>query len=133
MIQTGEYKTLEVSKLVKAGMKKEEAEVFCKFAGALRFAAADEAIKQGITYDLCYCNMGADGFDKNRHFAFLRDFEEHTLLIAANFSGTDAKMKLRIPEHAFEWMGIPITDKLNTNTEIEVSVPAFSGTIINLI
>ena len=133
VIQTGEYKTLEVSKLVKAGMKKEEAEVFCKFAAALRFAATDEAIKQGTTYDLCYCNMGADGFDKNRHFAFLRDFEEHTLLIASNFSGADAKMKLRIPEHAFEWMGIPMTDTLNTSTEIEVNVPAFSGVILNLI
>lgn len=133
VIQTGEYKTLEPGKLVKAGMKKEEAEVFCKFATALRFAAIDEAIKQGTTYDLCYCNMGSDGFDKNRHFAFLRDHENHTLLIAANFSGTDTKMKLRIPEHAFDWMGIPITESLNTNTEIDVDVPAFSGTIVNLI
>lgn len=133
VIQTGEYKTLEPGKLVKAGMKKEEAEVFCKFAAALRFAAIDEAIRQGTTYDLCYCNMGSDGFDKNRHFAFLRDHENHTLLIAANFSGTDTKMKLRIPEHAFDWMGIPITESLNTSTEIEVDVPAFSGTIVNLI
>lgn len=133
VIQTGEYKTLEPGKLVKAGMKKEEAEVFCKFAAALRFAAIDEAIKQGTTYDLCYCNMGSDGFDKNRHFAFLRDHENHTLLIAANFSGTDTKMKLRIPEHAFDWMGIPITESLNTSTEIEVDVPAFNGTIVNLI
>ena len=133
VIQTGEFKTLEPGKLVKAGMKKEEAEVFCKFAAALRFAAIDEAIKQGTTYDLCYCNMGSDGFDKNRHFAFLRDHENHTLLIAANFSGTDTKMKLRIPEHAFDWMGIPITESLNTSTEIEVVVPAFNGTIVNLI
>ena len=133
VIQTGEYKTLEPGKLVKAGMKKEEAEVFCKFAAALRFAAIDEAIRQGTTYDLCYCNMGSDGFDKNRHFAFLRDHENHTLLIAANFSGTDTKMKLRIPEHAFDWMGIPITESLNTSTEIEVDVPAFNGTIVNLI
>ena len=133
VIKTGEYKTLQVSKLVKAGMKKEEAEVFCKFAEALRFAASDEAIRQGTTYDLCYCNMGSEGFDKNRHFAFLRDYEEHTLLITSNFSSVDAKIKLRIPEHAFEWMGIPVTESLNTNTEIEVNVPAFSGSIITLV
>ena len=133
VIQTGEYKTLEPCKLVKAGMRKEEAEVFCKFASAIRFAAEDEAIRQGTTYDLCYCNMGSDGFDKNRHFAFLRDHENHTLLIASNFSGTDAKMKLRIPEHAFEWMGIPITETLNNNTEIEVEVPAFNGVVVTLI
>ena len=133
VIASGAYKTLKVSELVKAGLKREEAEVFCRFAEVVRLAASDEAIRQGTTYDLCYCNMGSDGFDKNRHFAFLRDHENHTLLIAANFSGTDTKMKLRIPEHAFEWMGIPITESLNTNTEIEVDVPAFNGTIVNLI
>ena len=133
VIQTGEYKTLEPCKLVKAGMKKEEAEVFCRFAKALRFAAEDEAIIKGTTYDLCYCNMSSEGFDKNRHFAFLRDHEEHTLLIAVNFSGKDATMKLSIPEHAFEWMGIPYTDALHPGTEIELNVPAYDGIILTLV
>ena len=133
IIKTGEYKTLEVSKLVKAGMKKEEAEVFCKFASAIRFAAADEAIKQGTTYDLCYCNMSSDGFDKNRHFAFLRDHKDHTVLVAVNFTGKEAKMKLTIPEHAFEWMGIPVSETLHPESIIEVTVPAYEGVILNLI
>ena len=133
VIQTGEYKTLEPGKLVKAGMKKEEAEVFCRFAKAIRFAAEDEAIIKGTTYDLCYCNMSSEGFDKNRHFAFLRDHEEHTLLIAVNFSGKDATMKLSIPEHAFEWMGIPYTDALHPGTEIELNVPAYDGIILTLV
>jgi glycosidase len=133
VIKTGEYKTLEPGKLIKAGMKKEEAEVFCRFAKAIKFASTDDAIRKGTTYDLCYCNMSSDGFDKNRHFAFLRDYEEHTLLIAANFSGREAKMKLSIPEHAFEWMGIPVTADLHPGTEIEVTVPPFDGAIITLI
>ena len=133
IIKTGEYKTLEVSKLVKAGMKKEEAEVFCKFASAVRFAAADEAIRQGTTYDLCYCNMSSDGFDKNRHFAFLRDHKDHTVLVAVNFTGKEAKMKLTIPEHAFEWMGIPVSETLHPESIIEVTVPAYEGVILNLI
>ena len=132
VIQTGEYKTLNVGKLVKSGMKKEEAEVFCRFAAALRIAANDEAIKQGTTYDLCYYNMSSDGFDKNRHFAFLRDYKEHTVLVAANFSERETKMKLAIPEHAFEWMGIPVTEALHPEIVIEVTVPAFGGTIVNL-
>jgi glycosidase len=133
VIESGAYRTLNPDELTKDGMPREEAEIFCKFASALRFAAEDQAINQGTTYDLCYCNMGSEGFDKNRHFAFLRDHENHTLLIASNFSGTDAKMKLRIPEHAFDWMGIPITETLNTETEIEVEVPAFNGVIVTLI
>ena len=87
----------------------------------------------GTTYDLCYCNMSSDGFDKNRHYAFLRDYEEHTLLIAANFSNHESVMKLIIPEHAFEWMGIPITEELHPGKVIDVTVPAMGGTIITLI
>ena len=86
VIQSGEYASLSPSRLTKAGLKPEEAAFFCRFAQAIRFAASDEAIRKGTTYDLCYCNYSSDGFNKDRHFAFLRDYEEHTLLIAANFS-----------------------------------------------
>jgi hypothetical protein len=77
--------------------------------------------------------MSSDGFDKNRHFVFLRDYEEHTLLIAVNFSGKDAAMKICIPEHAFEWMGIPVTEDLHPGTEIEMTVPAYDGFILELV
>lgn len=127
------YEDLKVSKLTAAGMKKEEAEIFCRFAQAVRLAAADTAISMGTTYDLCYCNMSSDGFDKNRHFAFLRDYEEHTLLIASNFSDKAAEMKLVIPEHAFEWMGIPITEKMYPGKVINVKVPPMDGTVIQLV
>lgn len=133
VIATGEYRSLDKSALVKAGMKKEEAEVFIRFAGAMRLAASDPAIGKGTTYDLCYCNAGAEGFDRNRHFVFLRDFEDHTLLIASNFSDRETRMKITIPEHAFEWMGIPVTDDMHPGKVIEVTVPPMDGTIVSLI
>lgn len=133
VIKTGEYKNLDIKQLVKAGLKKEEGEIFCRFAKTLRTAASDEAVTKGTTYDLCYCNMGSEGFDKNRHFIFLRDFEDHTLLVAANFSCHEAKMKIIIPEHAFEWMGIPVTESLYPGKEIEVIVGPYDGQIITLI
>ena len=132
-IKSGEYKSLDSARLVKAGMKKEEAEVFVRFAKAIRFASEDEAIRKGTTYDLCYCNSCSEGFDKHRHFVYLRDFEDHTLLIAANFSNTEAHMKITIPEHAFEWMEIPVTEDLHPGTVIEVTVPPMDGTMICLI
>ena len=114
-------------------MKKEEAQTFVRFAHALRFAASDPAIRQGTTYDLCYCNASSDGFNKDRHFAFLRDDQEHTLLVAANFSMVPARMKLHIPQHAFEWMEIPQTKDLNTSTVLEIIVPPMDATILQLI
>ena len=133
VIAKGEYKNLSVTSLTKAGLKPEEARVFARFAQATRFAANDLAITRGTTYDLCYCNLSSDGFDKDRHFAFLRDFEEHTLLVAANFSMVPAKMKLRIPQHAFEWMEIPQTPDLNTSTILELTIPPMDATILQLI
>lgn len=133
MISSGAYKTLDAGKIAMAGLERGEAELFCKFAEAIRTAAADEAVRKGSTYDLCYCNMSSDGFDKNRHFAFLRDYEEHTLLIATNFSQYEAKMKLVIPEHAFDWMGIPVTEDLHPGKTIEVTVPPMDGVIVSLI
>lgn len=133
MISSGAYKKLDAGKIAMAGLERGEAELFCRFAEAIRTAAADEAVRKGSTYDLCYCNMSSDGFDKNRHFAFLRDFEEHTLLIATNFSQYEAKMKLVIPEHAFDWMGIPVTEDLHPGKTIEVTVPPMDGVIVSLI
>ena len=133
LIAGGEYKNLSVSALTKSGLKPKEARVFARFAQATRFAANDLAITRGTTYDLCYCNYASDGFNKDRHFAFLRDFEEHTLLVAANFSMVPATMKLRIPQHAFEWMEITQTESLNTSTVLEITIPPMDGTILQLI
>ena len=133
LIAGGEYKNLSVSALTKSGLMPEEARVFARFAQATRFAANDLAITHGTTYDLCYCNYASDGFNKDRHFAFLRDFEEHTLLVAVNFSMVPATMKLRIPQHAFEWMEITQTESLNTSTVLEITIPPMDGTILQLI
>ena len=133
LIASGAYRSTSKSDLMNEGLKEEEAENFLHFSKAIRLAAEDIAIGKGTTYDLCYCNMSSDGFDKNRHYAFLRDYEDHTLLIAANFSAHDSLMKLTIPEHAFEWMGIPVTEKLHPGKIIEVSVPANGGAMITLI
>lgn len=132
LIASGAYVSLDPDKISEAGLERGEAQLFCRFAAALRTASSDEAIRKGTMYDLCYCNMSSDGFDKNRHYAFLRDYEEHTLLIAANFSSHEARMKLTIPSHAFEWMGIPVTEDMYPGKVIEVVVPPMDGVAITL-
>ena len=133
MIASGAYRTLDVDAIVESGLTREEAEVFCRFAEATRFASNDPAIKHGTTYDLCYCNTCSNGFDKNRHFVFLRDHLDHTVLIAANFSKNEATMNIVIPEHAFEWMEIPVSDDLYPGKEITITVPPFDAKILTLI
>lgn len=133
VIESGAYKTLDAASIAQNGLTDKEAEVFCRFAEATRFAASDEAVKQGTTYDLCYCNSGSEGFDKDRHFAFLRDHLDHTILVAANFSNREAVMNIVIPDHAFEWMGIPISEDLYPGKSIRVTVGPMDAKIMNLI
>ena len=133
IIKSGAYKKTDIKALVKAGLEEGEAVVFTRFAQATRLSASDLAITSGTTYDLNYCNTFSEGFDKDRHFAFLRDFEEHTLLIVVNFSSTNAQMNLSIPEHAFDWMQIAKSETLNPETPISLTAEAKNYTIITLI
>lgn len=133
LIRSGEYRSLDAEKIAAAGLEKNEAEVFCRFAEAIRLAADSSAVREGTTYDLCYCNFSSDGFDKNRHYVFLRDHEENTLLFAANFARHEARMKILLPDHAFEWMGIPVSDRLHPGSVIDITVPPMDAVVIRLV
>lgn len=116
----------------KKALAPEEETMLDTYRKALKFAAEDNAVSKGTFYDLCYCNYASDGFNPDRHFAFLRDFEDETLLIVCNFSKSDADMKISIPEHAFNWMKMPESEEFNHTTPVSVHVPATNGVIIKL-
>lgn len=116
----------------KEALAPEEETMLDTYRKALKFAAEDNAVSKGTFYDLCYCNYASDGFNPDRHFAFLRDFEDETLLIVCNFSKNDAEMRISIPEHAFNWMKMPESEEFNHTTPVSVHVPATNGVIIKL-
>lgn len=131
MISDGRY--MEIAASETPVEEDAELEVFRRYSRALKFAAEDPAVRKGTVYDLCYCNFSSDGFDKNRHFAWLRDHEEETLLFVSNFSSREATMELMIPEHAFEWLGMPMSEDLNPQKHIRVTVPPMDGVMIRLL
>lgn len=116
----------------KEALTPEEESMLDAYRKALKFAAEDNAVSKGTFYDLCHCNYASDGFNPDRHFAFLRDFEDETLLIVCNFSKNDADMKISIPEHAFNWMKMPESEEFNHTTPVSVHVTATNGVIIKL-
>ena len=42
-------------------------------------------------------------------------------------------MKLTIPSHAFEWMGIPVTEQLYPGKIIEIKVPPMGGVVEKIV
>ena len=101
------------------GLSPEELSVLEQYRAALRLAASP-CVGEGLTYDLCYCQSPADGFDPDRHFAFLRHHRGKTMLFCCNFSETEAILTLRIPSHAVEYLGLG-TDPLPGGIRLTVA------------
>lgn len=76
----------------------------------LRLCNTEKAISAGRFFDLMYVNYDNPYLNPHRIFAFLRNYGDTTLLIAANFSPCPADLKINIPRHAFELLGIPEGD-----------------------
>ena len=70
--------------------------VLKRYREALELAGRT-AFAEGRTFDLCYCQ--SEGFNPDRHFAFLRSDGAETWLVAANF-GPAADITVRIPAEA---------------------------------
>ena len=87
------------------GLSKHQRSVLKRYREALALAQKP-AFAQGKTYDLCYCQ--GEGFDPDRHFAFLRGYGTQAWLVACNF-GETAEITVRIPEEASACLGIPTT------------------------
>ena len=132
LYQSIESGTIDAATLEENGISEHEAMIFRRYAKLLRLAASSEALRKGMSYDLCYCNTSSEGFDRTRHFAWLRDYGNETLLFAANFSAREAQMELTIPDHAFEWMELPETVMLNHGTRIRMNIPPMDAVMFTL-
>jgi len=73
----------------------------------LKFSKLSPAISRGRFYDLMWANGQNSDFDKDKVYTFLRYNVEQALLIVVNFDKTrKQKVRVKIPEHAFNEMGI---------------------------
>ena len=59
--------------------------------------ASMDVFRNGSTYDLCFCNLSSEGFDPDRHFAFLRYNDEICYLVVCNFSSSPMSAVVDIP------------------------------------
>ncbi|MCF8230545.1 MAG: alpha-amylase [Bacteroidales bacterium] len=68
--------------------------------------AQEEAIVNGHFYDLMYFNEDSPQFDSKKIYAYIRYTGNQKLLFLANFSGEEKQIRVKIPKHAFEMMGM---------------------------
>jgi glycosidase len=85
------------------GLSAEEQDILRHYEDALALAS-EPCVSEGETFDLCYCQAVSDGFDADRHFAFLRHVDGYTRLFVCNFTDLEARMTIRIPQHAVDYL-----------------------------
>ncbi len=77
------------------------------YARVLNLCNSEKAISSGKFFDLMYVNYDNPRFNPHRHFAFLRANDDEILVIAVNFSDEEARVEIKIPDHAFNFLEMP--------------------------
>lgn len=72
----------------------------------LNIANNERAVSEGLFFDLMYANPASDRFYPHSNYVFLRKAEDELLFVAANFGTAYADVKVRIPAHAFNYLGM---------------------------
>ncbi|MDO5443415.1 MAG: alpha-amylase family glycosyl hydrolase [Bacteroidia bacterium] len=87
---------------------------------------AKRIITSGLSYDLCYCLHGVEGFDPDKHFAFIRHYAGKTLLVYCNFSPAEVRLTIPMPRHANEFL------KCELPQSVEIATPPHEVSVISL-
>ena len=84
----------------------EEQSLRALYARVLYLCNAEKALREGSLFDLMYVNYENEHLNPHRHFAFVRSAGDELIVIAVNFSDVDAKVKVNVPAHACECLGV---------------------------
>ena len=83
-----------------------------------------------------YVNPSSDHFDSHRQYAFLRATDDERILVCVNFDDAPHDIRLRIPSHAFDYLGIP-KEGIRTghvsicpDEDVPLHLPASDGVIL---
>lgn len=128
-----------------ANLSEEQRNLRLFYQRLLTIARDNKAIQKGLMYDITYAQ--GTGFNKHEQYAFIRHWEDETLLVIINFHDREQHMRVRIPNDAFVYLGInetkstQATDLLrgeqwtipfNTSEAIELTLPAWRGVILKI-
>ena len=83
------------------------------------------AFASGGNWDLCYCQDPEGGFDRSRHFAFLRYSADECWIVFCNFSSESATVRIAIPAEAQKICHAPLSS-------VELSAAAWDAGIVKL-
>ena len=113
----------------------------------LNLCNTEKAIRNGEFFDLTYANLEGCSFNEHKQYAFLRKCDKDLILIVVNFDEAPATPHIKIPAHAFEYLGIPekksyktkelLTNKtdnisISPDQSVQVSLDGYGGILLKI-
>ncbi len=83
----------------------------------LLYMAQQDAVVDGEFYDLMWYNPSSSEFDRSQHYLYLRYTNSQHLLMLVNFHDCEKEIRVKIPEHAFELIGISKNCRLSLESD----------------
>ena len=114
------------------------------YSKVLNIVQSEKAVSDGLFFDLMYANNdGSNSFAPQHQYTFIRKSGNEVILVAVNFSGQPVECGIRLPQHAFEYLGLPekavkvsdlLTDEqtewdLQADNTVKVTLNPYSGRI----
>lgn len=87
-------------------------------ARLLQLCNEEEALREGLFYDLQYANPHSTKYDSNRIYSFLRGTSDELLLVVTNFGNTERHCEVYIPNEAFAFYSIYTNDEKTTAIDL---------------
>ena len=87
-------------------IKREESRLQKAYSKVLTLANREDAIREGLFFDLMYCNPALS----ERQYAFLRKVGRQLVLVVVNFDEKEVTCDVEIPAHAMEYLQIRDTE-----------------------
>lgn len=81
-----------------------------KYKTILTLYNTEKTISRGRFFDLMYVNYDNPTLNPHRQYVFLRSCDNETVVIAVNFGKTPCNLKINVPQHAFDVLGLPQGD-----------------------
>lgn len=91
----------------KSQLSLSEKQIYAMYHIVLRLANKEPALREGDFFDLMYVNPASEFFDPRHQFVFLRKKDNNVILVVVNFGDAPADIKVKIPGHAFDFLGLP--------------------------
>ena len=128
-------------------LSSEEKDIYTFYKKILQLSQNEKALREGRFFDVMYVNYDNPEFDAQHTFAFIRQTENEAIFVVTNFSNQINNAGIIIPQHAFDFLGIPTGSyeaknlftgriknlDLSANNLIHVKIKPYSGTLLKII